>query len=123
MTDVPHAVAPAREQGSARRTVIPGWGTAVIAIGALIALVGAFAALAARSSADLAAYGASQPTRMISDPSNPIALEFDRSSAHHVSPDYTSFWIWVGVAALGLIIVLTGTLIARRTRAAAASAA
>jgi hypothetical protein len=95
---------------------IPGWRTAWISLGALVLVVGAIAAAAARSAADAAAYVASQPTRLISDPSNPIGIEFDPTSAHHVGADYTLFWIWVAVAAVGAVLVLTMVLAGRTAR-------
>ncbi|MDP9025954.1 MAG: hypothetical protein M3N46_00150 [Actinomycetota bacterium] len=92
----------------------------IIASGALGMAAGAVGGLMAKSSADEASYLASQPTSQMSDPSNPIGLIFDPSSAHYVAPDYAVFWIWMIVAGIGVVAVLAGIAVAFRRRRRAA---
>jgi hypothetical protein len=52
----------------------------------------------------------------MSDPSNPIGVILDPSSAHHVPPDYTVFWLGILVVALGAIVVSAGIGVGLATR-------
>ncbi len=86
----------------------------------LLLIVGLLGGLVAKSFADGVSYVASSPTRLIAnDPSNPIVLNSDPSSAHHVPPDYTVFWIGMLVVALGVIVVMAGIRVALPKRRAA----
>lgn len=110
MTDAHRGVAPSQFSGA---VLLVRWGV-------LLLIVGLLGALTAKSFADRASYVASQPTALIAnDPSNPIVLNFDPSSAHYVPPDYTTFWIGMLVVALGLIVVATGAGVALAKRRAA----
>lgn len=109
MTDAQRGVTP--HQFSRAALVVP-WGV-------LLSIIGLLGGLVAKSLADRASYVASQHTALIAnDPSNPIALNFDPSSAHYAPPDYTVFWIGMLVVALGLIVVAAGIGIALAKRRA-----
>ncbi len=96
------------------------WTVRLVGSGVLLFIVGLLGGLTAKSSADRASYVASQSTRLIAnDPSKPIALNFDPSSAHYVPPDYTVFWIGMVVVALGLIVAVAGIGVALAKRRAA----
>jgi hypothetical protein len=80
--------------------------------GVLVAIGGSFGGLVAKRSADIASFLASQPKRLISDdPSNPLALNFDPSSAHHIPPDYTGFWLGMSVVAVGILVLVAGIIV------------
>lgn len=85
------------------------WVVFLVRSGLLLLIVGLLGGLVAKSFADRASYVASSHTRLIAnDPSNPLVLNFDPSSAQHVPPDYTVFWIGILVVALGVIVVMAG---------------
>lgn len=110
MTGAQHGVAPRQ----------PSWAALLVRWGALLSIVGLLGGLAAKSFADRASYVASQSTALIAnDPSNPIVLNFDPSSAHYVPPDYTVFSIGMLVVALGLSVVAAGIGIALAKRRSA----
>jgi predicted permease len=88
----------------------------LIVPGALLALGGTIAGLAAKRSAEIASSIASSAKRLISPLSNPLALEFDPTSAQPVPPDYTGFWLGMIVAAIGALAVVMGVVIAVRER-------
>jgi hypothetical protein len=90
--------------------------TRLVGSGVLIVVAGLIGALAAKRSAEIASFVASQPTRLMSDPSNPIGVILDPSSAHHVPPDYTVFWLGILVVALGAIVVSAGIGVGLATR-------
>jgi hypothetical protein len=83
----------------------------LLSSGVLLLVAGAIAGLVAKRSADIASYVASQPTRLVSDPSNFLALTFDPTSAHHVPPDYAGFWLGMTVGALGLTLIVVGIVV------------
>ncbi len=93
------------------------WIRRLVGSGLFLVAIGAMAGLASKAVAERAANVASTfHTRLISDPNNPIALEFDPSSAHHVIPDYTQFWMCMLVVAVGLLALLVGIGMRLRSR-------
>jgi hypothetical protein len=98
------------------------WVVRLVGTGALFVVVGIVGGLYALRSAALDSYVASQPKAMTFTPpqSNSvganIGLQFDPSSAHYVAPDYTVFWVWMLVVALGLILVVAGMAVALARR-------
>lgn len=91
----------------------------LVGAGTVMTVVGFVGGLVARSFADRASRLASEATRLISDPTNPIGLAFDPTSAHSVPPDFTLFWIAMAIAALGALLLVFGIAVAATRRRAA----
>jgi hypothetical protein len=85
----------------------------LLVLGALVVIGGATAGLIAKRSADVAAAVASSPARLLTM-TDELSLNFDPSSAHHVQPDYTGFWVGMCVVAVGVLTVIVGIANKRR---------
>lgn len=111
------------QRGAAPRQF--SWAVLLVGSGVLLLVVGLLGGLAAKRSADIASYLASQPTGMVGghilSSKRMTGFSFDPSSAHYVPPDYTGFWIGVLVVALGLIVVVAGMGVALVKRRAASA--
>jgi hypothetical protein len=103
-------LAVARRRTGARASAGARLSNLLVAAGVALALTGVVGGLVAKWVADRAALAASSATRMTIDSS--VALRFDPSSAHHVAPDETLFWLGVIVTAVGVLVATAGNMVA-----------
>jgi hypothetical protein len=83
----------------------------LLAVGALTAIGGVIAGLAAKASADHAlAVGSSLPTLPVHT--------YTQYVSHSIAPDYTGLWIGILVAVIGVVILLAGVAAATKPRVA-----